>query len=92
MLFNKIRINIRIYTCNHVSSCNAEGDDCEIQFGESVLLPAAEAYRRDHPDYDPTYDDLDSHLQFFIALDVSKKEQKKLALGFMFDQVFFNLL
>ncbi|XP_048514023.1 nucleoredoxin-like [Athalia rosae] len=46
-----------------------EGDDCEIQFGESVLVPAAEAYRRDRPDYDPTYDDLDSHLQFFIALD-----------------------
>ncbi|XP_046735687.1 nucleoredoxin-like [Diprion similis] len=46
-----------------------EGDDCEIQFGETVLLPAAEAYRRDHPDYDPTYDDLDDHLQFFIALD-----------------------
>ncbi|XP_046604934.1 nucleoredoxin-like isoform X1 [Neodiprion virginianus] len=46
-----------------------EADDCEIQFGETVLLPAAETYRRDHPDYDPTYDDLDDHLQFFIALD-----------------------
>lgn len=48
-----------------------EGDDCEIQFGESVLLPAAEAYRKDRPDYDPNYDDLDNILQFFIALDVS---------------------
>ncbi|XP_015191272.1 PREDICTED: nucleoredoxin-like [Polistes dominula] len=46
-----------------------EGDDCEIQFAESVLLPAAEAYRRDRPDYDPNYDDPDGILQFYIALD-----------------------
>lgn len=49
-----------------------EGEDCEIQFGESVLLPAAQAYRRDQPDYDPNYDDPDDDsLQFYIALDVS---------------------
>ncbi|XP_024942738.1 nucleoredoxin isoform X2 [Cephus cinctus] len=46
-----------------------EGDDCEVQFAESVLLPIAEAYRKDRPDYDPDYDDLDNTLQFFIALD-----------------------
>ncbi|EZA48862.1 Nucleoredoxin [Ooceraea biroi] len=47
-----------------------EGEDCEIQFGESVLLPAAQAYRRDQPDYDPNYDDPDDDtLQFYIALD-----------------------
>ncbi|XP_077268094.1 nucleoredoxin [Temnothorax americanus] len=47
-----------------------EGDDCEIQFGESVLLPAAQIYRRDQPDYDPNYDDPDDDsLQFYIALD-----------------------
>ncbi|XP_043471792.1 nucleoredoxin-like [Leptopilina heterotoma] len=46
-----------------------EGDDCEIHFGETVLLPAADAYRRDRPDYDPNFDDLDDMLQFFIALD-----------------------
>ncbi|XP_014206907.1 nucleoredoxin-like [Copidosoma floridanum] len=46
-----------------------EGEDCEIQFGESVLLPAAEMYRRDRPDYDPNYDDPDDTLQFYIALD-----------------------
>lgn len=49
-----------------------EGEDCEIQFGESVLLPTAQAYRRDRPDYDPNYDDPDDDtLQFYIALDVS---------------------
>ncbi|KAH0564652.1 hypothetical protein KQX54_013281 [Cotesia glomerata] len=47
----------------------SEGEDCEIQFGESVLLPAAETYRRDRPDYDPNYDDPDDTLQFYIALD-----------------------
>ncbi|KAG8042700.1 hypothetical protein G9C98_005335 [Cotesia typhae] len=47
----------------------SEGEDCEIQFGESVLLPAAEIYRRDRPDYDPNYDDPDDTLQFYIALD-----------------------
>ncbi|XP_057325491.1 nucleoredoxin-like [Microplitis mediator] len=47
----------------------SEGEDCEIQFGESVLLPAAETYRRDRPDYDPNYDDPDETLQFYIALD-----------------------
>ncbi|XP_012231659.2 nucleoredoxin-like [Linepithema humile] len=47
-----------------------EGEDCEIQFGESVLLPAAEAYRKNQPDYDPNYDDPnDDTLQFYIALD-----------------------
>ncbi|KAH0944448.1 hypothetical protein HN011_007617 [Eciton burchellii] len=47
-----------------------EGEDCEIQFGESVLLPAAQAYRRDQPDYDSNYDDPDDDtLQFYIALD-----------------------
>ncbi|XP_014224274.1 nucleoredoxin-like [Trichogramma pretiosum] len=46
-----------------------EGDDCEIQFGESVLLPAAELYRRERPDYDPNFDDPDDQLQFYIALD-----------------------
>ncbi|XP_012287386.1 nucleoredoxin [Orussus abietinus] len=46
-----------------------EGDDCEIYFGEGVLLPAAEVYRRDQPDYDPNYDDPDGMLQFYIALD-----------------------
>ncbi|XP_020295212.1 nucleoredoxin-like [Pseudomyrmex gracilis] len=47
-----------------------EGEDCEIQFAESVLLPAAQAYRRDQPDYDPNYDDPDDDvLQFYIALD-----------------------
>ncbi|XP_033226954.1 nucleoredoxin-like isoform X2 [Belonocnema kinseyi] len=46
-----------------------EGEDCEIQFGETVLLPAADAYRRDRPDYDPNFDDLDDMLQFHIALD-----------------------
>ncbi|KAG5321355.1 NXN protein, partial [Pseudoatta argentina] len=47
-----------------------EGEDCEIQFGESVLLPAAQAYRRDQPDYDLNYDDPeDDSLQFYIALD-----------------------
>ncbi|XP_034945696.1 nucleoredoxin-like isoform X2 [Chelonus insularis] len=46
-----------------------EGEDCEIQFGESVLLPSAEAYRREKPDYDPNYDDPDDMLQFYIALD-----------------------
>ncbi|EFN83931.1 nucleoredoxin [Harpegnathos saltator] len=47
-----------------------EGEDCEIQFGESVLLPTAQAYRRDRPDYDPNYDDPDDDtLQFYIALD-----------------------
>ncbi|XP_063973359.1 nucleoredoxin-like isoform X2 [Diachasmimorpha longicaudata] len=50
-----------------------EGDDCEVQFGESVLLPAAEAYRRDRPDYDPNYDDPDGTLQFFVALDQKQK-------------------
>ena len=49
----------------------AEGEDYEIQFGESVLLPAAEIYRRDRPDYNPNYDDPDDTLQFYIALDVS---------------------
>lgn len=49
----------------------SESEECEIQFGESVLLPAAEAYRRDRPDFDPNYDDPDGALQFFIALDVS---------------------
>lgn len=49
----------------------SESEDCEIQFGESVLLPAAEAYRRERPDYDPNYDEPDGTLQFFIALDVS---------------------
>jgi len=49
-----------------------EGEDCEIQFGESVLLPAAQAYRRDQPDYDSNYDDPDDDtLQFYIALDVN---------------------
>lgn len=48
-----------------------EGDDCEIHFGESVLMPAAESYRRDRPDYDPNYDDPDGTLQFYIGLDVS---------------------
>lgn len=47
-----------------------EGEDCEIQFAESVLLPAAQAYRQDRPDYDPNYDDPDDILQFYIALDV----------------------
>ncbi|KAJ8680642.1 hypothetical protein QAD02_016429 [Eretmocerus hayati] len=46
-----------------------EGEDSEIQFGESVLLPAAELYDRQRPDYDPNCDDLDDQLQFFIALD-----------------------
>lgn len=46
-----------------------EGEDCEIQFAESVLLPAAQAYRQDRPDYDPNYDDPDDILQFYIALD-----------------------
>lgn len=47
-----------------------EGEDCEIQFGESVLLPAAQVYRNDQPDYDPNYDDSDDDsLQFYIALD-----------------------
>lgn len=54
---------------DHFSS---EGDDCEIQFGESVLLPVAEAYRKNLPVYDPNYDDPnDDTLQFYIALDVS---------------------
>jgi hypothetical protein len=53
-------------------SRNSEGEDCEIQFGESVLLPAVEMYRRDRPDYDPNYDDPDDTLQFYIALDVSR--------------------
>ena len=48
-----------------------EGEDCDIQFAEGVLLPAAEKYRRDRPDYDPNYDDPDDTLQFYIALDVS---------------------
>lgn len=48
-----------------------EGEDCEIQFAESVLMPAAQAYRKDRPDYDPNYDDPDDVLQFYIALDVS---------------------
>lgn len=48
-----------------------EGDDCEIQFAESVLLPAAQAYRKNRPDYDPNYDDPDDILQFYVALDVS---------------------
>lgn len=52
--------------------CFTEGEDCEIQFGESVLLPAAQVYRSDQPDYDPNYDDPDDNsLQFYIALDVS---------------------
>ncbi|CAK9828084.1 nxn [Anthophora retusa] len=46
-----------------------EGEDCEIQFAESVLLPAAQAYGKDRPDYDPNYDDPDDILQFYIALD-----------------------
>ncbi|XP_076184094.1 nucleoredoxin [Ptiloglossa arizonensis] len=46
-----------------------EGEDCEIQFAESVLLPAAQTYRKDRPDYDPNYDDPDDILQFYIALD-----------------------
>lgn len=47
-----------------------EGEDYEIQFGESVLLPVAQAYRRDQPDYDPNYDDPEADmLQFYIALD-----------------------
>ncbi|XP_043275156.1 nucleoredoxin-like [Venturia canescens] len=46
-----------------------EGDDSEVHFGESVLLPAAESYRRERPDYDPNYDDPDGTLQFYIALD-----------------------
>jgi len=51
-----------------------EGEDCEIQFGESVLLPAAQVYRRDQPDYNPNYDDPDDDsLQFYIALDVSTR-------------------
>ncbi|XP_076379980.1 nucleoredoxin isoform X2 [Megalopta genalis] len=45
------------------------GDDCEIQFAEGVLLPAAQAYRKDRPDYDPNYDDPDDILQFYVALD-----------------------
>lgn len=52
-----------------------EGDDCEIQFAESVLLPAAQAYRRDQPDYDPNYDEPeDDTLQFYIALDCETSE------------------
>lgn len=51
----------------------SEGDDSEVHFGESVLLPAAESYRRERPDYDPNYDDPDGTLQFYIALDVSLK-------------------
>nr|XP_034182057.1 nucleoredoxin-like isoform X2 [Osmia lignaria] len=45
------------------------GEDCEIQFAESVLMPAAQAYRKHRPDYDPNYDDPDDVLQFYIALD-----------------------
>lgn len=62
------------YLCNVFSASllfSAEGEDCEIQFAESVLLPAAQAYRQDRPDYDPNYDDPDDILQFYIALDVS---------------------
>ncbi|XP_017890356.1 nucleoredoxin-like [Ceratina calcarata] len=51
-----------------------EGDDCEIQFAESVLMPAAQAYTKDRPDYDPTYDDPDDILQFYIALDCETSE------------------
>ncbi|XP_011867069.1 PREDICTED: nucleoredoxin-like [Vollenhovia emeryi] len=46
-----------------------DAEDSEIQFAESVLLPAAQMYRRDQPDYDPNYDDPDDSLQFYIALD-----------------------
>ncbi|CAL7947003.1 unnamed protein product [Xylocopa violacea] len=46
-----------------------EGDDCEIQFAESVLTPAAQAYRKDRPDYDPNFDDPHDILHFYIALD-----------------------
>ncbi|OAD52066.1 Nucleoredoxin [Eufriesea mexicana] len=46
-----------------------EGEDSEIQFAESVLLPAAQAYRQDRPDYDPNYDDPYDIFQFYIALD-----------------------
>ncbi|XP_053987533.1 nucleoredoxin-like isoform X1 [Hylaeus volcanicus] len=46
-----------------------EGEDSEIQFAESVLLPAAQTYRKDRPDYDPNYDDPDDILQFYVALD-----------------------
>ncbi|XP_066588688.1 nucleoredoxin-like isoform X2 [Prorops nasuta] len=45
------------------------GEDCEIHFGESVLLPAAESYRKNLADYDPNFDDADDTLQFYIALD-----------------------
>ncbi|XP_053987534.1 nucleoredoxin-like isoform X2 [Hylaeus volcanicus] len=45
------------------------GEDSEIQFAESVLLPAAQTYRKDRPDYDPNYDDPDDILQFYVALD-----------------------
>lgn len=48
-----------------------EGEDSEIQFAENVLLPAAEKYRKERPDYDPQYDDPDNILQFYIGLDVS---------------------
>lgn len=56
--------------------CFSEGEDCEIQFAESVLLPAAESYRREWPDYDPNYDDIDDMIQFYIALDVSWKKSR----------------
>ncbi|XP_011506608.1 PREDICTED: nucleoredoxin-like [Ceratosolen solmsi marchali] len=51
-----------------------EGEDSDIQFGESVLLPAVEIYRRDRPAYDPNYDDPDDTLQFYIALDSQTTE------------------
>ena len=63
-----LRLELSNFTIiNFISS---EGEDCEIQFGETVLLPVADAYRRDRPDYDPNFDDLDDMLQFYIALDV----------------------
>ncbi|KAK0090329.1 hypothetical protein PV326_004154, partial [Microctonus aethiopoides] len=60
----------------------SESEECEIQFGESVLLPAAEAYRRDRPDFDPNYDDPDGTLQFYIALDCETSDILREFVGF----------
>ena len=71
---NEKKKKLFTYLCNVFSASllfSTEGEDCEIQFAESVLLPAAQAYRQDRPDYDPNYDDPDDILQFYIALDVS---------------------
>lgn len=76
VLLYLIKVQKKYFLVNLIIPFLSEGEDCEIQFGETVLLPAADAYRRDRPDYDPNFDDLDDMLQFYIALDVREFNEK----------------